>query len=116
MMGPCKWLGAAAAVGLVLTPMAADAQSRHDRNDRREQSRGNVALGIGLGLVGGALLSNGDPWATIAGAAAGGVIAKAATDDDRNRRPEHWDRRNLRPDDRRNRPDDRRYPAPGRRY
>ncbi len=34
----------------------------------------NTAVGAGVGAVGGALLTNGDPFATVGGAVVGGVI------------------------------------------
>jgi hypothetical protein len=56
----------------------------------------NTLVGAGLGAVGGALLSNGDPWATVGGAAAGGLIGNVITHDSH-----HHDRRGDRRDDRR---------------
>lgn len=58
-------------------------------NDKRD----NTLIGVGVGLLGGAILSNGDPWASIAGAAAGGVIGNIATDDRKDDRRDR-DRRN----------------------
>lgn len=53
----------------------------------------NTVIGAGLGGVAGALLSEGDPWATLGGAAAGGVLGHVITDDnDRGRRRHDWDR------------------------
>ncbi|HCW21064.1 glycine zipper 2TM domain-containing protein [Achromobacter sp.] len=53
----------------------------------------NTVIGAGLGGVAGALLSEGDPWATVGGAAAGGLLGHVITgDDDRGRRRHDWDR------------------------
>jgi hypothetical protein len=57
-----------------------------------------IALGIGIGMLGGALASNGDPRAVIGGAVAGGLIGGVA----------HGDRREWR-EDRRTWRDDRRW-------
>ncbi len=54
----------------------------------------NIALGIGLGLLGGAIASQGDPGALIGGAVAGGLIGGALTHD--NRRSWRDDRRDWR--------------------
>jgi hypothetical protein len=68
-----------ACVGLIAaTPDAAIAGKRSD-----------TALGVGLGALGGALLSNGDPWGAIGGAVAGGMIGNLASKD----RHDRWDRR-----------------------
>jgi hypothetical protein len=65
-----------------------------------------IALGIGIGMLGGALASNGDPRAVLGGAVAGGLIGSVADKDRRDRRDERrswrddryrgdgrWDRR-----------------------
>lgn len=52
----------------------------------------NTVIGVGLGGVAGALLSEGDPWATVGGAAAGGLLGHVITDDDRGGRRHGWDR------------------------
>lgn len=63
-------------IGLLAgAPATADAKSHH--KDRKDKT-GSTILGIGIGLLGGALLSDGDPWATLAGAAAGGAVGNAA--------------------------------------
>ncbi|MCP2138317.1 hypothetical protein [Agrobacterium tumefaciens] len=54
----------------------------------------NIALGIGLGLLGGAIVSQGDPRAVIGGAVAGGLIGGAVAKD--NRRSWRDDRRDWR--------------------
>ncbi len=44
-------------------------------------SRGqNTAIGAGVGALGGAVLTGGDAWGTIGGAAAGGVIGNIISD------------------------------------
>lgn len=92
------------AAGLIAVTAAAPALA--DRQGR------NTIIGAGVGGVAGALLSDGNPWATIGGAAAGGLIGNVATRDHRDRdRGRHYDRRR---DDRRdhrwaNNRDDRRY-------
>lgn len=65
----------------------------------------NTLIGVGVGAAAGALLSNGDAWGTLGGAAAGGVIGNVVTKD-RHHRDRGWDRRHGR-DWRRDR--DRRY-------
>jgi outer membrane lipoprotein SlyB len=101
---------------LILAPHQSMAASK--KTDR-------AVIGAGLGLLAGALLSNGDPWATVAGGLAGGAVGSAtAKDKDRwNRRDERhqydrrddrrdaWDRRDDgrdSRDERRDRRDDRR--------
>lgn len=54
-----------------------------------------IALGIGIGMLGGALASNGDPRAVLGGAVAGGLIGSVADKDRRDRRE---DRRSWRND------------------
>lgn len=66
------------ALGLFAGAPAVQAKD-HDKG--RRDKTGSTVLGIGIGLLGGALLSDGDPWATLAGAAAGGAIGHAAADD-----------------------------------
>lgn len=67
------------ALSLAVTPDFAEARSKKD----------NIAIGIGLGLLGGALMSRGDPAATIGGAIAGGVIG-GVTSKDRRERQREW--------------------------
>jgi hypothetical protein len=45
-----------------------------------------IALGVGIGMLGGALASNGDPRAVLGGAVAGGLIGSVAERDRRDRR------------------------------
>lgn len=90
-----KSLGAGFALSLLIAaPQSALAQ-RHgslkaDRIEKeyKKDKKKNAILGIGLGVLGGAVLSGGDPWATIGGAAVGGVIASATTKDKRSQR--YW--------------------------
>jgi hypothetical protein len=66
----------------------------------------NTLIGVGLGAAAGAMLSDGDAWGTIGGAAAGGLIGNVVTKDRHHGRG--WDRRDRGwRDDRRY--DDRRY-------
>jgi hypothetical protein len=46
----------------------------------RDKTR-NTLIGAGIGAAGGALLSNGDVWGTLGGAAAGGLIGNVLTND-----------------------------------
>jgi len=50
----------------------------------------NTLIGVGIGAIGGAVLSHGDMFSTIAGAAAGGVIGNVTT---KTRHQSHRDRR-----------------------
>jgi osmotically inducible lipoprotein OsmB len=79
-----KFATGAIVMGMLATavPQAANAQYRERRVERQDRT-GNVLLGAGLGLLGGAILSGGDPWATVAGAAAGGAIGGISSNDDR---------------------------------
>jgi len=43
----------------------------------------HTLIGAGIGALAGALLSNGDPMAALAGAAAGGVVGNVTTENDR---------------------------------
>ena len=53
----------------------------------------NTIIGAGLGGAAGALISEGDPWVILGGAAAGGVLGHVITDDDdRGRHRHRWDR------------------------
>lgn len=51
----------------------------------------NTLIGAGLGAAAGAMLSDGDAWGTIGGAAAGGLIGNVVTKDRHHGRD--WDRR-----------------------
>lgn len=47
----------------------------------------NTLIGIGVGALAGALLSNGDPMSALGGAAAGGLIGNVTTRDRRHDDP-----------------------------
>lgn len=104
-----KLLSAGIALGLVAAiPQTAYAQhhesGREHREEKRDEKRKNTIIGAGIGLLGAAIFSNGDPWATLSGAAVGGAIGNAITKDKRHDR--RWrDRRrdDHRRDDRRRR-------------
>lgn len=49
----------------------------------------NAVIGLGVGALAGAVLSEGDPWVTAGTAAAGGVLGHVLTDDDRRDRKRH---------------------------
>lgn len=55
-------------------PAAADREAR------------NTVIGLGVGALAGAVLSEGDPWVTAGTAVAGGVLGNVLTDDDRDRK------------------------------
>lgn len=79
---------------LIAAPNAVSAQRYEARKEHKAEKRKNSLIGIGIGLLGGAIISGGDPWATLGGAAAGGVIGNVTTKDKRDR----WDRRDNRRD------------------
>jgi osmotically inducible lipoprotein OsmB len=56
----------------------------------------NTMLGAGLGAATGAVVSQGNPWYTLGGAAAGGVLGNVLTDDRDDRRGRNWNRDNRR--------------------
>lgn len=105
-------LSAALAFGLLAT--TAQYAQAMDKTDR-------TIVGVGIGLLGGAILSNGDPWATIAGGAVGGTIGNVTADnrrrDDRRYGNRHGDPygRGYPNGDYRDARHDRPYPPP-RRY
>lgn len=95
--------GTVVLASLLAVGVAADA-SASSRKTR------NTLIGAGLGAAGGALLTHGDPWGALGGAAAGGLIGNVITDDhhrhDWNRRDNrHYDNRYY--DNRRDRRDPR---------
>lgn len=47
----------------------------------------HTLIGVGIGAIGGAVLSHGDMFSTIAGAAAGGVIGNVTTKNRHRRQP-----------------------------
>jgi len=68
-------LALASVMGLALAgPAAADRETR------------NTVIGLGVGALAGAVLSEGDPWVTAGTAVAGGVLGNVLTDDDRDRK------------------------------
>lgn len=77
-----------------LTALAlAGCATHHDRKAN------NTMIGAGLGAATGAVVSQGNPWYAIGGAAAGGLLGNILTDDDRrsrswdnDRRSRHYDR------------------------
>lgn len=84
-----KRIAKLAAVGLVVVGMAGCA-SHYD------SKANNTMLGAGLGAATGAVVSQGDPWLTLGGAAAGGVLGNILTDDRDDRRSRGWNRNNDR--------------------
>lgn len=74
---------------------------------RKDDKKKGTLIGAGVGLLAGAIFSGGDPWATLAGAAAGGTVGNVTSGNKKDR-----DRRDWRDDRRRdwkdNRRDDRR--------
>ena len=83
---PLRRIGAVLLVVLLALLMADGAFARDNKKKR------NTLIGVGIGAVGGALLTNGDVWGTVGGAAAGGVIGNVLTKDRHDRR---WDRRDY---------------------
>lgn len=71
------------ALAFIMPPDVADARNRKDR----------VAIGIGVGLIGGAIASRGDPGAMIGGAIAGGVVGHAVS---RHKERREWRRESRR--------------------
>ncbi len=69
----------------------------------RDKTR-NTLIGAGIGAAGGALISHGDVWGTLGGAAAGGLIGNAISNDGHHRRD-----RDRRDRDRRDWRNDRHY-------
>jgi len=66
----------------VLIATCACSASQHALADKKTD---HTLIGVGIGALAGAMLSNGDPLAAIAGAAAGGAIGNIATGDDKRR-------------------------------
>lgn len=109
-MKKMRALSGALALSLMAMSAVPAAAQRYDRAEHHEPKKksdktGNTLLGVGLGLLGGAILSGGDPWASLAGAAAGGAIGNIASGDNRSKRQDDWRYRR----DRDPRRDDRRY-------
>jgi hypothetical protein len=74
--------GLAVSLALVLSMMA-PGMAQAGKKERA------IALGVGIGMLGGALASNGDPRAVLGGAVAGGLIGGVAHRDRRERRDDH---------------------------
>lgn len=92
LAGPSLALAIAFGFGAAMAPADAAAMSKKDRK---------TLVGAVIGGIGGSLLSNGDPWATVGGALAGGAVgnvtAKEREDNrrwerDRRDRDRRWDR------------------------
>lgn len=73
-----------ALVGLTALALAGCA-THHDRKAN------NTMIGAGLGAATGAVVSQGNPWYALGGAAAGGLLGNILTDDD-DRRSRGWDK------------------------
>ena len=69
--------------------MAAGTASTVDAHGMTRKQK-NTLIGVGIGAIGGAVLSHGDIFSTIAGAAAGGVIGNVTT---KNHHRHHDERR-----------------------
>lgn len=72
-----------ALAGLTVLALAGCA-THHDRKAN------NTMIGAGLGAATGAVVSQGNPWYALGGAAAGGLLGNILTDDD-DRRSRGWD-------------------------
>ena len=100
-MKMAKMIGSAVALSVLSSvPVAAHAQDAnrdwrrggivaHKKEEKRkdDKKKGTI-IGAGVGLLAGALFSGGDPWASLAGAAAGGAVGNVTSGNknDRNRR------------------------------
>lgn len=83
-----RWIRLAL-IGVATLAMAGCA-THHDRR------AGNTMMGAGLGAAAGAVVSQGNPWYALGGAAAGGVLGHILTED-RDRRPRHWNHNSRSP-------------------
>lgn len=63
-----------------LTALALAGCATHDRRQN------NTMVGAGLGAAAGAVVSQGNPWYALGGAAAGGLLGNILTEDDRRSR------------------------------
>ncbi len=91
-MSTLRRLATPAMIGILALAVAGPAAAA------RHKER-NTLIGVGVGALAGSLLSNGDPWATVGGAVAGGVIGNVTTHDRRRddyRRDRYYDRRGPR--------------------
>jgi uncharacterized protein YcfJ len=70
------------ATAIAVVALMAATASQSALADRKTK---HTLIGAGIGGLAGALLSNGDPMAALAGAAAGGVVGNVTTDNDRHR-------------------------------
>ncbi len=78
-------IGKLAVIGIMALGLAGCA-AHHDRRST------NTMLGAGLGAATGAVVSQGNPWFTLGGAAAGGVLGNILTEDRNDRRSRGWNR------------------------
>ncbi|MFA7670136.1 MAG: hypothetical protein WCX93_12380 [Burkholderiaceae bacterium] len=78
-----KRIAKLALAGLTIAALTGCA-THHDRRTS------NTMMGAGLGATAGAVVSQGDPWYALGGAAAGGLLGNILTEDDK-RRSRHWD-------------------------
>ncbi len=84
-MAISRRIGKLALIGVTALGIAGCA-SHYDRKST------NTMLGAGLGAATGAVVSQGDPWFTLGGAAAGGVLGNILTEDRDDRRSRGWNR------------------------
>ncbi len=112
-----KVVGSAVALS-VLASVPATVQAQDWRNDwrqkaivahkkeekRKDDKKKGTLIGAGIGLLAGAIFSGGDPWASLAGAAAGGTVGNVTSG---NKKDRDW-RDDRRRDWKDNRRDDRR--------
>ncbi len=73
----------------------------------------NTILGAGIGAAAGAVLSQGDTWATLGGAAAGGVLGNILTEEPRKHRHAHRPHKSQRHVHHRGKPHHAHYAGPG---
>ncbi|MBK0053090.1 glycine zipper 2TM domain-containing protein [Stenotrophomonas sp. S39] len=81
LAGPSLALALAFGFSAAIVPSDASAMSKKDRR---------TLVGALVGGIGGSLLSNGDPWATVGGALAGGTVGNVTAKDHDDRR--RWER------------------------
>lgn len=96
--------------GMATFAVIAGSISSAEARDMARKDR-NTLIGAGIGALGGAVLSHGDIWGTIAGAAAGGVVGNVATKSGHGRNDRGYDNdRGRGRDDNRGRDDYRSQP------